>query len=263
MFKKKKAAKSPAAQPRVKLQFKKHILPPLGGLVVAVFIFGFLNSQYLSGQVAYYIQSRHHSTATTHTQAPKKPADNTVITIDKNAPPIISIAKISVNAPVIYGLNTSDEKVFQKNLQNGVVQYPGTAQPGQTGNVVIFGHSSGRWWAPGHYKFVFSLLEKLENGDEITLDYQGIRYVYHVTGKRVVTPDTMSVLNATPGEHKLTLLTCTPVGTNSKRLVIEAAQVSPNPDQLPESDSAKTTGGKPAGLPSSAPSLWNSLTSLF
>lgn len=257
MFKKKRPAKS--AHPRIRLQFKKHLLPPLGGLIVALFIFGFLNSQYLSGQVAYRIQSRSQQTQTVTT---KKPA-NTVITVDKNAAPAIAITKISVNAPVIYGLTTTEEKVFQKNLQNGVVQYPGTALPGQTGNVVIFGHSSGRWWAPGDYKFVFSLLEKLEDGDEITLDYQGIRYVYHVSHKRVVTPDNMSVLSSVSGEHKLTLITCTPVGTNSKRLIVEAAQISPNPNQDAQADKPATTEGAPAALPSSAPSLWNSVTSLF
>lgn len=258
MSDKKKTAKS--AQPRVKLQFKKHLLPPLGGIVVALFIFGFLNSQYLSGQIAYRIQSR--STHTAQTATSKKPT-STVITVDKNAPPAIAIAKISVNAPVIYGITTTEEKVFQKNLQNGVVQYPGTALPGQTGNVVIFGHSSGRWWAPGDYKFVFSLLEKLENKDEVTLDYQGIRYVYHVTGKRVVTPDNMGVLNSTSGEHKLTLITCTPVGTNNKRLIVEATQISPDPNQAAQAETPATSEGAPAALPSSAPSLWNSITSLF
>jgi LPXTG-site transpeptidase (sortase) family protein len=263
MFKRIRPKKrSKPAQPRVKLQFKKHLLPPLGGLVVAIFIFGVLNSQYLSGQVAYYVQTHSHKTQAAPAQ-PKKPADNNVITIDKNAPPAIAIAKISVNAPVIYGLETTEEKVFQNNLHNGVVQYPGTALPGQAGNIVIFGHSSGRWWAPGNYKFVFSLLEKLDIDDEITLDYQGIRYVYHVTAKRVVTPDNLGVLNSVPSEHKLTLLTCTPVGTNSKRLVIEARQVSPNPNQSAAEPLPATPGADAPALPSSAPSLWSSIRSLF
>lgn len=261
------AAKKPPAKPRPrgKLQFKKHVLPPLGGLVAALLFFGFLNSQYLSGQVAYYVQTHSHKAQTAAVPKPTATPNNSVITIDKNAPPVITINKISVNAPVIYGLATTDEKVLQKNLQNGVVQYPSTALPGQAGNVVIFGHSSGRWWAPGHYKFVFSLLEKLDSGDEIALDYQGIRYVYHVTTKHVVLPDDLSVLEPGAGAHKLTLLTCTPVGTNSKRLVIEADQVSPNPAPPQTADQARSSvPGAPAStLPSSAPSLWNSLRSLF
>lgn len=252
-----------ATRPRVKLQFKKHLLPPLGGLVAALLFFGFLNSQYLSGQVAYYVQSHSHKAQAAAPPKRTPATDNNVITINKNAPPLITIAKISVNAPVIYSLTTTEEKVFQKNLQHGVVQYPGTALPGQAGNVVIFGHSSGRWWAPGDYKFVFSLLEKLEPSDEITLDYQGIRYVYKITDKRTVLPENLSVLASAPGDHKLTLLTCTPVGTNNKRLVVEATQISPNPAAAPAEDTTAVEGAAAPALPSSAPSLMDTLRSLF
>src|SRR4030095_4689134 len=137
----------------------------------------------------------------------------------KNAPPKIIINKINVNAPVVFDQTTVNEGNFQKALQHGVVHYPNTALPGQQGNVVIFGHSSGQWWAPGDYKFIFSLLDKMSVNDEIVLDYKGMRYIYKVTSTQVVSPDTVSVLNQPPNEHALTLITCTPVGTNLKRLI--------------------------------------------
>jgi hypothetical protein len=165
---KNKKKKQELAGTRVKLSLKKHLVPPLAGFMVAVLVFGFFNSSLLSARIAYYIQQHHPKTYASTAQVAGTP-------IDKGAHNI-KIEKINVDAPVIYDQKVVNESAFLQALHNGVVHYPNTAFPGQQGNVVIFGHSSGQWWAPGNYKFVFTLLDKAVIGDRIFLDYQGKGY---------------------------------------------------------------------------------------
>jgi len=116
------------------------------------------------------------------------------------------------------------EKDMQKALQEGVVHYPGTSVPGQPGNTVVTGHSSYFPWDPGKFKDVFALLHKVVVGDEIVAYYNQQKYVYKVVEIKVVMPDNIEVLKQT-STPQLTLITCTPVGTNLKRLIVIAKPV--------------------------------------
>lgn len=162
----------------------------------------------------------------------------------------ISIPKINVKAPVNYEPSLQ-EAAIQKSLETGVVHYGNTAVPGEIGNVAIFGHSSNDWWEAGDYKFVFVLLDKLAPGDQITIDYQSKRYVYEVTGSKVVEPTDIGVLNPT-STPTLSIITCTPPGTSLKRLVVTAKQISPSPNSAAVASTTKAVTG--ASLPSGAPS---------
>lgn len=216
----KKRRKKPVNPPgsHVKLSFKKHLLPPLAGLAVAIVIFGFFSANLLSGQVAYYLQSRRLSR-----QPVAGPLNQTSARQDTSQ---IIIQKINLETPVNFTETRVSQAAFQQDMRQGVVHYPGTALPGEEGNVVIFGHSSDAWWAPGQYKYVFVLLNKLTNDDLVAVDYQGQRYVYRVYNVKLVKPTELKVLNQSSA-HDLTLITSAPVGTNSKRLVISARQTVP------------------------------------
>jgi LPXTG-site transpeptidase (sortase) family protein len=137
----------------------------------------------------------------------------------------LMIPKINVKAPIIWNSET-DEKSMLKNLQNGVAHYKGTSLPDENGNVFITGHSSYYRWDKGKYKTVFTLLPKLEKDDEIVLSYKNNVYIYKVYDKFVVKPEDVWVLQPTP-EPTLTLMTCVPIGTNLKRLIIRARPVQP------------------------------------
>jgi len=139
----------------------------------------------------------------------------------------IKIETISVTAPITWRIN-NNEKDVQAGLANGVIHISGTASPGENGNVFITGHSSDYPWSKGKYKTVFVLLDKLVVGDTVQVKYQGTNYFYKVTKIKVVNPDDLSVMNPTP-EPTLTLMTCTPVGTTLRRLIVSAAQTSPSP----------------------------------
>lgn len=233
----------------------KSFMPPLVGLFVALLVFGVFNSQFLSGRIAYGLSSVDKNTAES------KDKQSEAIAPDKETEPQITINKIQVNAPVIFQQVAEDEAEFQRLLQNGTVHYPNTTRPGEGGNTVIFGHSSGQWWAPGNYKFVFTLLEKLEPNDKIFIDYDGVRYMYLVSKKYIVTPDDVSVLQPTT-DSRLTLITCTPVGSNAKRLIIEATQVIPVPkerDQKLIKSNLDSLQSAPQKLPGGSPSTWETI----
>lgn len=213
------------------------VLPPVMGLLPVVLVLGFSYLQQLSNEVTYNLSQSPGKVAAA--DAAYDSQDTTPDDISQ-----ITINKIGVQAPVLYDAQEENEATFQELLKNGVVHYPNTALPGQaSGNVAVFGHSSGAVWAPGNYKFVFSMLDKLEQNDKIYLDYQGKRYAYAVTNKRVVLPNEVSVLYHTD-KSQLTLVTCYPVGTNEKRLVVSAVPVTSL------SQKTSTSSGKEWTMPS-------------
>ncbi|MEI6040565.1 MAG: sortase [Candidatus Berkelbacteria bacterium] len=128
------------------------------------------------------------------------------------------IPKMNIDTPITW--NVPADNVFPA-LENGVAHYEGTALPGQIGNTFIYGHSSYYWWNKGSYKEIFAILDKLNQGDKIYVSHESKVYTYIVTGKKVVSPNDLSVLNQT-NTKTLSLMTCTPVGTTLNRLVVTA-----------------------------------------
>ena len=139
------------------------------------------------------------------------------------------IPRINQNIPVVTASSSNLidrnwgalEKDIQNSLKNGVVHYPGTSWPSQTGNTVITGHSSYFPWDPGRFKDVFALLNDVMVGDKIAFYYKQHKYIYQVSDKKIVMPSNIDILKQTT-DKKLTLITCYPVGTNLKRLVVIA-----------------------------------------
>jgi sortase A len=203
----------------VRFSFRQHIVPPILGFGVMVLMYGVLNFPLLQAQSMHYISRYMPSQATSAVpSAAVAPSNKSQLTI----------ASIGVKAPIIFEPSTNNSNIDYA-LRSGVVHYGSTALPGEQGSVAIFGHSSGLAWAPGDYKFVFTLLEKLKIGDSILLDYKGVRYIYEVSGSEVVRPTDMAVLKQTD-KSELLLITCTPVGTSQSRLVIHAKQLRPSPE---------------------------------
>ena len=121
------------------------------------------------------------------------------------------------------------ENKIQEALQQGVVHYPFTADPDEYGNVFITGHSSYQPWDPGKYKDIFALLHKLEEGDQYFVTYKGKRYTYTVREIFEIQPDDVSVLEQPLDEKISTLMTCTPVGTTLRRLIVRAELTDVSP----------------------------------
>lgn len=138
----------------------------------------------------------------------------------------LSIPSLKITAPLVY-VSERSEKAFQLGLQRGVVQYPGTALPGQLGNVYIFGHSSDYSWAKGSYKTVLAKLPQIKLGSEIKLtDGAGTVYTYKVIKTAIVLPTETKYLSQYNYQKKLlTVQTSYPVGTALKRFLAIAELV--------------------------------------
>ncbi len=117
-------------------------------------------------------------------------------------------------------------ETFMEELKKGVVRYPGTARPGEVGNVFIFGHSSNYPWIQSEYNEVFALLDQLQDGDEITIYYYQKKYIYRITDRATVKPGDVGALEKRdPSKKELSLMTCWPVGTTLERLIVFAELV--------------------------------------
>jgi sortase A len=136
------------------------------------------------------------------------------------APPeaILRVPKLGIEVPVLEG--TSDAI-----LNRGVGHIPGTALPGQTGNLAITGHRDGFFRplkdvAPGD---IIEVLRPSQQTLQSTPTAQQTdRYV--VRNTKIVFPADTSVLNPTTGST-LTLVTCYPfyfVGAAPERFIVQA-----------------------------------------
>jgi sortase A len=112
------------------------------------------------------------------------------------------------------------ESGYDKALHDGVLHVRGTGFPWQkVANVYIAGHRVGY---PGtRSNLVFWDLNELEKGDKIFLtDAHGTRYTYKVFEKRVISPDTISIMQTTKGKNIISLQTCT-LPDYSHRLIVQ------------------------------------------
>jgi len=115
-----------------------------------------------------------------------------------------------------------DETVYvdSNDLSKGLSQLPGSAMPGEKGNVFISGHSAlNRLFAT--QKAIFARLTDLKKGDEILVEAGSIKYKYRVAEIKVVDPSDLSVIPAPDEQGRyISLMTCVPPGLNFKRLVV-------------------------------------------
>ena len=150
------------------------------------------------------------------------PLENRIVipSIGKNIP------LVSVPTTNLYQENWSGlEEDIQEGLRSGVVHYPGTAEPGQIGNFFVTGHSSYYLWDPGQYTDVFARLHDLQIGDEYIVFWNQNVHRYRIVERKVVSPKNVDVLSQPDHKHVSTLMTCTPIGTATNRLILVAKPV--------------------------------------
>lgn len=119
----------------------------------------------------------------------------------------IVIPAINVDAPVTQGDS------FEQ-LKKGVGQHLGTADPGQTGNMVLSAHND-------IYGQIFRHLDELQPGDEVQIYTASQTFTYIITGWQVVEPTQVSVMDAT-AHPSLTLISCYPYLVDTQRIVVTA-----------------------------------------
>ena len=128
----------------------------------------------------------------------------------------IKIESIDVDLPVYH--TTKNDVLYQ-----GAGHMFGSSLPvgGQGNNAVITAHT-GMVNAS-----MFDHLPMLKDGAIIKVEVMGEVLHYQVYNRKVVRPDLWQAVSYEPGIDKLTLITCTPYGINTDRLLVEARRVAP------------------------------------
>lgn len=126
----------------------------------------------------------------------------------------VQIPSIGVNLPIFHG--TSDAV-----LSKGVGHLLGSSLPvgGVGTHAVLTGHSGMA------SQKMFTDLEQLATGDVFYLDMLGERLAYQVEQISTVLPYDTSQLEIVPGEDYCTLVTCTPFGVNTHRLLVRGTRI--------------------------------------
>ena len=141
----------------------------------------------------------------------------------------IVIPKIGVNLPISHGTEGS-------GMDHGVGHVTNTSLPvgGESTHSVLAGHTG----LPS--AVIFDKLDQLEVGDYLIIQVLGEDHAYRVTSTEVVLPDDTSSLGVKQGEDLVTLVTCTPYGVNSHRLLVHAERCEVPQDWLERKASGDT-----------------------
>lgn len=230
-----------------KARKSRHFIPIFSAITVALIVAFMQYNQVIMATILAYV-------------SPGAINPNNII-VDPNADvrvdpaPRLVIPKINVDVPVVYGVGY-DQRSQLEAMKNGIAHFsiPGAnSVPGQLGNTVLSGHSSNDLFDPGDYKFIFAQLDKMEKGDTVYVNYESIRYTYTITKKEVVLPTQVNKLIYPTKKPVLTLITCTPLGTAEKRLLVTAEQVAPDPSKAKAADTS--SGGGEATFAGDGPTL--------
>lgn len=130
----------------------------------------------------------------------------------------LRIPSIHADLPIYHG--TSDD-----TLQHGVGHLEGTSLPvgGVGTHAVLTGH---RGLASAT---LFTNLDQVSAGDTFTIEVFGEVLAYRVVTTQVVDPDQTESLRPQAGRDLVTLVTCTPLGINSQRILVTGERLLPTP----------------------------------
>ena len=103
----------------------------------------------------------------------------------------------------------------------GIGHYPGSALPGEVGNFAVAGHRGG-------FGGAFLNIHRLKAGDHVYVETNQGWYSYVYLQTKIVKPDDLDVISASPkelkghvkGERYMTLTSCTPVFVNTDRIIV-------------------------------------------
>lgn len=143
----------------------------------------------------------------------------------------INIPKVRLELPVYH---TTDESV----LSHGVGHLQGTSLPigGDSSHCVLSGHTGLPTMK------IFDNLDQLEVGDYFVISVLGEDHAYEVTSIEVVLPDETDSLVIERGRDLCTLVTCTPYGINSHRLLVHAERCEVPDEWLNKGDADFPSG---------------------
>jgi len=194
-------------------------------LLLGILLLGYVALQYGRMYQAQRQLSQEWSQQNSAWRAANRNATATAAAAQEQSLIRLSAPTISLDAVVVEG--TSEEALLL-----GPGHMVRTAIPGDSGNSVISGHRDT----------FFRHIHELNKGDVILVQRNGRAFRFEVTGKKVVEPTDLSVIQPT-GDSRLTLITCYPtyyIGPAPQRLVVFSKLVQESP---PRQERTQSHGG--------------------
>lgn len=132
----------------------------------------------------------------------------------------ILIPSISLDLPIFHG--TSDAV-----LETGIGHLQGTSLPvgGRSTRAVLTGH---RGLANAE---MFTYLDRVKEGDKFSVAILGQVFTYRVRDIKVIAPEETESIKVEEGKDLMTLITCTPLGINTHRILVTGERLYPTPDE--------------------------------
>ncbi len=158
----------------------------------------------------------------------------------------VEIEKAGIYLPVYHG---TDESI----LQAGVGHIEGSSLP--VGGIGTHTMLSGHTGLPSSK--LFSNIDRLKEGDTFELHILGEVLTYQVASTVVLLPEEAEQQEIDPQRDLCTLMTCTPYGINSHRLLVTGVHIETPPERLPDTTGPIET--IPAPIP---PALWGVIIGL-
>jgi LPXTG-site transpeptidase (sortase) family protein len=146
----------------------------------------------------------------------------------------LEIPRLNISAVIVEG---SDDE----SLKLGPGHVPGTALPGESGNVAIAGHRNTH----------FRPLKEVQTGDKISVTTPRGNMEYAVQYVEIVSPDDVDSINPT-SDSELTLITCYPffyVGSAPDRFIVHAKRTDTPQDAAAKPQSSETPGTPASSIP--------------
>lgn len=140
--------------------------------------------------------------------------ENTLRLDDSGVMASLSIPKIGLLLPIYHYAS-------ETQLQKGVGHIYGTSLPiGEEGHCVLTGHRG----LPSAE--LFTRLDEMCHGDTFQVTCLGETYTYRIIRILTVLPSDVSDISVIPGKDLISLVTCTPYGVNTHRLIITGDRVA-------------------------------------
>ncbi|MFP4512422.1 MAG: sortase [Acidimicrobiales bacterium] len=117
----------------------------------------------------------------------------------------ITVDRLGIDEPLHQGMSLT-------MINRGPSHWPGTAMPGQVGNMVLAGHRTT-------YSRPFHDLDLIEPGDEMIIEAEGETHTYQAVNTEIVAPDDMWIADQSH-EFTATTFACHPKGSARQRIVV-------------------------------------------
>ncbi len=163
---------------------------------------------------------------TTNSVSPAASAGS-VASPSAQAPVRIMVKEIGLDASVANPTSTNVD-VLDRAALGGAVRYPTSAQLGEDGTIVLFGHSSYLPVVRNQAYKTFDDIQDLKKGSIVSVYSGTLEYRYSVVGVELADA-TRDVVELNPNGKHLTLVTCNSFATKSNRFVVKADFVGAYP----------------------------------